>query len=358
MGPWQAVVDMARRVAVWACNQHQHIVGLNKVITYFLIHWGVPLAVSWAGTHTQWVSVMVGLLCRIMAALARCDGVGIGGPACGKGWMEVTATGLRQRRQKVLEGWGSMETPLAWVGEVGGLKDSGAVAAKKNKCILIHWTEAQLIPAAWQWLACLQGTPMGACNGSSKTVKQIKKEKEKTTPKGGSALEEGESWQKKIEPPPDTVSIRVVHVQLGRTRTDINHKTSHCHTTAMALHPTTMVAGRQPPMSLPQSNNHKDDDHDNGCSNGPGCGGTNNDDNDNDNGAVAGGIGGGDWDGDGGSDSERSDGDGDGDVGSGDTDVDGDNRDQVAMVVMGVWVQTVGTQMGTILLLVHILSYK
>ncbi|KAH9175205.1 hypothetical protein EDB89DRAFT_1904080 [Lactarius sanguifluus] len=99
---------------------------------------------------------------------------------------------------------------------------------------------------------------------------------------------------------------------------------------------------------------HEDHDHDNGCSNGPGCGGT--DDDGDDDGAAAGGIGGGD--GDGGRDSERGDGDGDGDAGSGDADVDGDNGDRVATVVMRAWARTVGTQTGTTLLLVHILSYE
>ncbi|KAH9063661.1 hypothetical protein EDB83DRAFT_2315245 [Lactarius deliciosus] len=266
-----------------------------------------------------------------MAALARCDGVGVGGPACGKGWMEVTATGLRQRQQKVLEGWGSTETPLAWVGEVGSLKDSGAVAAKKNKCILIHWTEAQLIPAAWQWLACPQGTPMGACNSSSKTVKQIEKEKEKTTPKGSSALEEGESWQKKIEPLPDTVSVQVIHVQLGRTMHNNGHWLPASDVTTPVINPnhTPTTTTTEPCAPIKMTTQPQ----------------------------AAGGIGGGDWDG-GGSDSERSDGDGDGNAGSGDTDVDGDNGDWVAMVVMGAWAQMVGTQTGTILLLVHILSYK
>ncbi|KAH9015423.1 hypothetical protein EDB83DRAFT_2321293 [Lactarius deliciosus] len=51
---------------------------------------------------------------------------------CMRRGVEATATGLRQRRWKVLEGWGSTEMPLAWVGEVGDLKDSGAVAATRS----------------------------------------------------------------------------------------------------------------------------------------------------------------------------------------------------------------------------------
>ncbi|KAH9179480.1 hypothetical protein EDB89DRAFT_1900649 [Lactarius sanguifluus] len=185
------------------------------------------------------------------------------------------------------------------------------------------------------------------------------------------------------------------NVQLfGRTRTDIDRRTSY-HTTAVALHPTTMVAGRQPPTSPPQSyatvpmspltsttphgpkphpyhhhnrtlrayqndnaatsddgDDHEDHDHDNGRSNGPGCGGT--DDDGDDDGAAAGGIGGGD--GDGGRDSERGDGDGDGDAGSGDADVDGDNGDRVATVVMRAWARTVGTQTGTTLLLILLMQ--
>ncbi|KAH9080248.1 hypothetical protein EDB83DRAFT_2310531 [Lactarius deliciosus] len=124
-----------------------------------------------------------------------------------------------------------------------------------------------------------------------------------------------------------------------------------------------MVTGCQPPTSPPQPHevcattqqhscgacaatqprdDHEDNNDDHGRSNGPGCGGTDN--NCNDDGAVAGGIGGGD--GDGGRDS------------SGDADVDGDNGDWVVTVVMRAWAQTVGTQMGTTLLLVHILSYE
>ncbi|KAH8993062.1 hypothetical protein EDB86DRAFT_2830285 [Lactarius hatsudake] len=157
-----------------------------------------------------------------------------------------------------------------------------------------------------------------------------------------------------------------------------------------------MVAGRQPPTSPPQfnatvpmspptsttprgpklrpyhhhnqtlcayqndnaatSDDHEDDDHDHGHSKGSGCCGT--DDDGDDNGAAAGGIGGGDGDSSRDSEHGDGDGDGDGDVGSGDVDVDGDNGDRVATVVMRAQARTVGTQTGTTLLLVHIVSYE
>ncbi|KAH8985663.1 hypothetical protein EDB83DRAFT_2326027 [Lactarius deliciosus] len=294
-----------------------------------------------------------------MAALARCDRVGVGGPACGEGWVEVTATSLRQRRQKVLEGWGSTETPLAWVGEVGGLKDSGAVAA------------TQLVLAVWQWLVCPWGTPMGACNGSSKTVKRIKKKKKKPHLRAAVLL-------RRIEPPPDTVSVQVNLDVLGLTtiaglpiatqppwhytprQWSLAASLRHHRPSRVRDNATTQLRGVRGNAAtwrwrrIRRSDDHKDDDHDHGRSNGPGCGGT--DDDCDDNGAAAGGIGGGD--GDGGRDSECGDGDGDGEAGSGDADVDGDNGDRVATVVMRAWARTVGTQTGTTLLLVHILSYE
>ncbi|KAH9163597.1 hypothetical protein EDB89DRAFT_1912569 [Lactarius sanguifluus] len=286
--------------------------------------------------------------------------------------VEATATGLRQRRRKVLEGWEARRRLLHGWESSFQRRGSGLRARGVRR-----WERA---------------------TAARRQLNEFKKEKEKIAPKGGSALER---------------KSFIFNVQLfGRTRTDIDRRTSY-HTTAVALHPTTMVAGRQPPTSPPQSyatvpmspltsttphgpkphpyhhhnrtlrtyqndnaatrcarqrscgacattqprddgDDHEDHDHDNGRSNGPGCGGT--DDDGDDDGAAAGGIGGGD--GDGGRDSERGDGDGDGDAGSGDADVDGDNGDRVATVVMRAWVRTVGTQTGTTLLLVHILSYE
>ncbi|KAH8990886.1 hypothetical protein EDB86DRAFT_2831005 [Lactarius hatsudake] len=121
--------------------------------------------------------------------------------------VEATAMGLRQRRRKVLEGWGSTEMPLAWVGEVGGLKDSGAVAA------------TQLVLVAWQWLVYPQGTPVGACNGSSKTVKRIKKEKEKSHLRVAALLRGGLSLRQTLFPSKSFM----FNVQLGRTGFPLPH---------------------------------------------------------------------------------------------------------------------------------------
>ncbi|KAH8989297.1 hypothetical protein EDB83DRAFT_2325589 [Lactarius deliciosus] len=328
MGPWQAVVDVACKVSAWACNQR----------------------------------------CTVSSVLG-------GDPwTCMRRGVEVTAMGLRQRRRKVLEGWGSTEMPLAWVGEVGGLKDSGAVAA------------TQLVPVAWQWLAYPRGTPVGACNGSSKTVKRITKEKEKSHLRAAALLRGGLSLRQTLFPSKSFM----FNVQLGRTGFPLPHNrrgiTPHdngrwlpasdvtapvlrgvrnnaamgrarqhscgaCATTQLRGMRNNAAAGRAQQRSCGAcATTQLRGVHDNAAAQRPGMWWYRR------RGAAAGGIGGGD--GDGGRDSERGDGDGDGDAGSGDADMDSDNRDRVAMVVMRAWARTVGTQTGTTLLLVHILSYE
>ncbi|KAH9018186.1 hypothetical protein EDB83DRAFT_2320941 [Lactarius deliciosus] len=348
------------------------------------------------GTFLLWDVTLCGIVATTVSSVLGGDPYAVG--------VEATATGLRQRRRKVLEGWGSTEMPLAWVGEVGGLKDSGAVAA------------TQLVPAAWQWLAYLRGTPVGACNGSSKTVKRIKKEKEKSHLVAAALLRGGLSLRQTLFPSKSFM----FNVQLGRTGFPLPHNrrgiTPHdngCWLPASDVttpvlrhrgdvttdihHPTwTQTTPLPPPQPNPARLSNRQRScgvcattqlwgvRDNAaagraqqCSCGAcatmqlrgvrnnaavgrarqrshGCGGT--DDDGDDDGAAAGGIGGGDVDS--GRDSERGDGDGDGDAGSGDADMDGDNGDQVAMVVMRAWARTVGMQTGTTLLLVHILSYE
>ncbi|KAH9058967.1 hypothetical protein EDB83DRAFT_2315862 [Lactarius deliciosus] len=263
---------------------------------------------------------------------------------CMRRGVEVTATGLRQRRRKVLEGWGSTEMPLAWVGEVGGLKDSGAVVATRSGGVAVACVPAGL--SLRQMLFPSKSFMFNVQLG--RTGFPLPHNRRGITP------HDNGRWL-----PASDVTAPVLrgvrnNAAMGRAR---QHSCGACATMQLQGMRNNAAAGRAQQRSCGAcATTQLRGVRDNAAvvhtwqAQWPGMWWYRR------RGAAAGGIGGGD--GDGGRDSKHGDGDGDGDAGSGDADMDGDNGDQVAMVVMRVWARTVGTQTGTTLLLVHILSYE
>ncbi|KAH8994410.1 hypothetical protein EDB86DRAFT_2829907 [Lactarius hatsudake] len=98
-----------------------------------LIRRGVLSAVSWVGTCTRRASVVVGLACRDMAALACCDKVGV------RVDLRAVRGGGDGHRLKA-------EAAVR-------LCNANEKRIKMKETYLDTLAEAQLVPTAWQWLA-------------------------------------------------------------------------------------------------------------------------------------------------------------------------------------------------------------
>ncbi|KAH9174096.1 hypothetical protein EDB89DRAFT_1904809 [Lactarius sanguifluus] len=282
-------------VAVVQCRLVVVAVVVHSCVVIVMCTWA-PWQVV-AGTCTQQASVVVGLACRDMAALARCDEVGV-------------RVDLRAAR--------------------GGGDGHRLRAEAAKETYLDTLAEAQLVPMAWQWLAWYTGLSIAtqpppwhyALRQWRPAAGLRPHHPSPTTNDRTDATTDihHPTWTPNYAPTTTTTEPRVPikmtmqpwdvrdNAAAGRAQQQVRNSRRDCATTC--------------------HDDHKDDDHNdhvNGCSNGLGCGDINDDDDDD--GAAADGIGsrdrGGDrdGDGDGSRDSERSDGD------TGGGDADGDNGD-------------------------------